>query len=179
MAVTKLWTVEDLERLPDDDHRYALIRGVLYRLPPPGGRHGRIVLAVGAHLYWFVTERHLGVVYDQNGIIFERDPDTLLGPDLAFVRGEQAPADDIAYPVVIPELAVEVVSPSQSGPSVEEKSAVYLAAGVRLVWIIDPERRTVRVLRVDGSETLLAVPDEIDGEDVLPGFRLPVSQLFT
>jgi Uma2 family endonuclease len=178
MATTKLWTIEEVERLPDDASQYALLRGVLYRMPPPGGRHGRTVLAIGAPLYLFVREHRLGVVYDQNGIILERDPDTLLGPDLAFVRAERASADDKAYPVVIPDLAVEVISPSQSGPSVEDKTAVYLAAGVRLIWIIDPERRTVRVHRGSGSESLLNERDEMDGEDVLPGFKLPVAQLF-
>lgn len=177
MATTKLWTVEEVEQLADDEFRYALIRGELHRMPPPGYRHGRVVMAVGAHLYYFIKEHNLGEITDQSGYIFERDPDTLLGPDLAFVQRAHVPTDETTYPEVAPDLAVEVISPSQSGPSVEEKAAMYLATGVRLIWIIDPERRTVRIHRSDGSETLLNEQDEIDGEDVLPGFRLSVARL--
>jgi Uma2 family endonuclease len=178
VATTKLWTVEDVAALLGDNYRDTLIRGALYRMPPPGGRHGRIVHVVGRHLGNFIAKHGLGAIYDQSGFIFERHPDTLLGPDLAFVRQDQVPVDDVGYPEVAPDLVVEVVSPSQTGPSIEEKTAIYLAAGVRLVWVIDPERRTLRVHHANGTESLLSEHDEIDGEDVLPGFRLPVARLF-
>ncbi len=178
MAMTKLWTVEDVEQLPDDEFRYALIRGVLHRMPPPGFRHGRVVSAVGRHLGNFIAEHQLGVIVDQSGFIFERDPDTLLGPDLSFVRSDRVPIDEDAYPEIAPDLVVEVVSPSQTGPSVEEKVAIYLATGVRLIWVIDPVRRTVRVHRANGSEQTLSEVDILDGEDVLPGFRLSIVELF-
>ena len=178
MVTTKLWTVEDIERLPDDDLRYALIKGVLYRMPPPMFRHGRVVLLIGRHIGNFVDEHGLGVVSDQSGFVLERDPDTLLGPDLAFVQRARVPADENAYPELAPDLVVEVASRSQTRPSIEEKTSLYLAAGVRLVWVVDPERRTVHVYRADGPERLLSDRDVIDGEDVLPGFRLPVARLF-
>ncbi len=179
MTTTKLWTVKDVERLPDDEFRYALIKGVLYRMPPPMARHGRVVSAVSWHLYGFVVENRLGVIYDQSGFILGRDPDTLLGPDLSFVQRDRVPVDEDAYPMLAPDLVVEVVSPSQSGPSIEEKTALYLAAGVRLIWIVDPPRHTVRVQRLDGTQTLLSEQDTLDGEDVLPGFRLHLARLFT
>jgi Uma2 family endonuclease len=178
MATTKLWTIEELERLPDDAFRYALIRRVLYRMPAPNFRHGRVVMRVGWYLHGFVEEHDLGVVSDQSGFVLERDPDTVLGPDLAFVPRGRLPADENAYPELAPDLVVEVSSPSQSGPSIEEKMALYLAAGVRLIWVVDPARRSVRLRRADGSEAVLSEQDVIDGEDVLPGFRLPVAQLF-
>lgn len=178
MAITKLWTVEEIEHLPDDEHRYALIRGELYRMPPPKFRHGRIALAVGAPLFQFVEEYGLGVVTDQSGFMLEREPDTLLGPDLAFIRSARVPADEDAYPMLAPDLVVEVASPSQTSPSIEEKTSLYLEAGVRLVWIIDPIHRAVRVRRADGTSQLLSEQDERDGEDVLPGFRLTVARLF-
>jgi Uma2 family endonuclease len=178
MSTTKLWTVEEVERLPDDDFRYVLIRGVLYRLPPPMARHGRVVIVIGSVLYNFVAERGLGVVYDQSGFILERDPDVLLSPDLAFVQRSRVPANPDAYPELAPDLVVEIISPSQTGPSVEEKTSIYLAAGVRLIWVVDPFRRTVRVRRPDGTDRLLSERDVLDGEDVLPGFQLPVAQLF-
>ena len=178
MATTRLWTIADLERLPDDAFRYALIKGELFRMPPPRFRHGRIISVLNWHVYGYVTEHELGVVSDQSGFVLERDPDTVLGPDLAFVQGGRLPADENAYPELAPDLVIEVVSPSQTGPSVEEKTSLYVDAGVRLIWIVDPERRTVRVHRKDGTEDRLSEEDVIDGEDVLPGFRLPVARLF-
>lgn len=178
MATTKLWTVDDVERLPDDEVRYALIRGVLYRMPPPKAHHGRIVSAINWRLYGFVVKHGLGIVYDQSGFVFERDPDTVLGPDLSFVQAAHIPADENAYPELAPDLVVEVISPSQSGPSIEEKVAIYLTAGVRLVWVIDPARQAVRVHRQDGTERTLTDQDVLDGEDVLPGFRVLVAELF-
>lgn len=179
MATTKLWTVDEVEQLPDDEFRYALIRGMLYRMPPPKARHGRVVIVVGALLYNFVSEHNLGVVYGQSGFILERDPDILLEPDLAFVQRARVPANENSYPMLAPDLVVGVVSPSQTGPTIEEKTALFLAAGVRLVWEIDPVRRVVRVRRSDSTERLLSAADWLEGEDVLPGFRVLVASLLT
>ncbi len=178
MATTKVWTVDEIEQLPDDNYRYALIRGELYRMPPTMGPHGLVVTTIVWHVYSFVREHRLGRVYDQSGFILERGPDTVLAPDLAFVASTNGPANPQGYPEVAPDLVVEVASPSQSGPSIAEKTALYLEAGVRLVWIIDPVRRTAHVQYADGRDRSLTVNDVLDGEDVLPGFRLPLSQLF-
>ncbi len=178
MATTKFWTVEDIAQLPDDGFRYALIRGVLYRMSPPMGPHGLIANEAGRRIGNFVKERDLGAVYNQSGFILDRDPDVLLEPDIAFVQRARFPEDSRGYPALAPDLVVEITSPSQSGPSIEEKTALYLEAGVRLVWIIDPIHRAVRARRPDGTDRLLSEHDELDGEDVLPGFRLPISELF-
>ena len=178
MATTKLWTIEELAQLPDDDYRYALIRGALYRMPPPMGPHGLVVSTLVWYVYSFLRTHRLGRVFDQSGFILERGPDTLLGPDLAFVASARLPANLQGYPEVAPDLAVEVASPSQSGPSIAEKTALYLEVGVRLVWIVDPVRRTVHVRHANGSDRLLTVHDALEDANVLPGFRLPISQLF-
>jgi Uma2 family endonuclease len=178
MATTKFWTVEEIEQLPDDEYRHMLLRGELYRMPPPKFLHGRMVLAIGAPLFQFLAEHGLGVVSDQSGFVLERDPDTLLGPDLAFVQSDRAPADENTYPLLAPDLVVDVASPAHTGPSIEEKTALSLAAGAPLVWIIDPVRRGVRVRRADGTDQWLFEQDELDGEEVLPGFRLPMARLF-
>jgi Uma2 family endonuclease len=177
-VATKLWTVEDFERLPDDGSRYALIRGVLYRMPPTKPKHGRVTGTVGRLLGTFVDEQGLGEIYDQSGFVLENDPDVLLGPDLAFVRTERVPANEDEYPRLAPDLVVEVISPSETGPSIEEKTAIYLAAGVRMVWALDPRRQTLRVRKPEGTDRLLAAGDEIGGDHVLPGFRLRVEQFF-
>jgi Uma2 family endonuclease len=178
MATTKLWTVEELEQLPDDEYRYALIKGELYRMPPPMGPHGLVVSTIVWYVYSFVRKHRLGRVYDQSGFILERNPDTVLGPDQAFVSSARLPADLRGYPELAPDLVVEVASPSQSGPSIVEKAALYLEVGVRLVWIVDPVQRTVHVRHAEGGDRILTEHDAIEGEDVLPGFRLPISQLF-
>jgi Uma2 family endonuclease len=178
MATTKLWTIDEVAQLPEDAFRYALIKGELFRMPPPGGRHGRVTNTIGRLVGNFVAEHRLGAVYNQSGFIFERDPDTLFGPDLSYVRIDRAPPNDVGYPELAPDLVVEVASPSETGPSIAEKTAIYLSAGVRLIWIIDPERRTVRIHRSDGSESMLTEQDAFNGEDGLPGFKLPIAQVF-
>ncbi|MBA2598275.1 MAG: Uma2 family endonuclease [Chloroflexia bacterium] len=178
MATTKVMTTEDVAQLPDDEFRYALFRGVLYRMPLPVARHGRVVGTIGRLVGSFVVEHCLGVVYDQNGFIFECDPDTLLGPALSFVQSAHVPADEDSYPELAPDLVVEIISPSQTGPSIEEKTSIYLAVGVRLVWVVDPVRGTVRIHRADGTDHLLTERDVLDGEDVLPGFHVPIAQFF-
>jgi Uma2 family endonuclease len=178
MATTKLWTVDDVAQLPDDGFRYVLIRGMLFRMSPPMGPHGLIANEAGRRIGNFVKERNLGAVYNQSGFILGHDPDVLLEPDVAFVQRARFPENPRGYPAMAPDLVVEITSPSQSGPSIKEKTALYLDAGVRLMWIIDPIRRAVRVRRPDGTDRLLSEQDELDGEDVLPGFRLPISALF-
>ena len=113
-----------------------------------------------------------------SGLILEREPHTLLGSGLAFFQSGRVPADENAYPMLASDLVDDISCPSRSGPSIEEKTALYLEAWVRLIWIVDSIRRTVRVRRADGTDRLLLEQDALDGEDVLPGFRLAVSELF-
>ena len=97
----------------------------------------------------------------------------MVGPDVAFVQRARLPIDEGDYPVLAPDLVIEVASPSDSGPTIEDKIKLYLAAGVRLVWAIDPVKRTVRIRKPDGTDRLLTEHDTLDGEDVLPGFLAP------
>ncbi len=178
MVTTKPTTIEDLELMPDDDYRYTLIRGVLYRMPPPKPRHGRVNNTVGRHLGNFVVEHELGVVYTESGFALHRDPDVLVGPDIAFVRADRVPPDEDSYPDLAPDLVVEILSPSNTPSLVEEKLAEYAVAGVPLVWVFDPRRRTVRVRGADGTDRLLTEADELDGGEVVPGFRMSVARFF-
>src|SRR5688572_27312709 len=172
---TKLWTAEEVAQLPDDGFRYALIQGVLYRNPLRTARQGRCVATVGRHVSNFVVLENLGVVYGPCGFVLERDPDTLLEPDMAFLQSARIPTDEDTYPELAPNLVVEVAAPSQTNPSIEQKTALYLSAGVRLIWTVDPVWRTIRARRPDGTDRLLTEGDELDGEDVLPGFCVPVA----
>lgn len=172
-------TAEDLYDLPDDGRRRELVRGELRTMPPAGFRHGLVCTHVIARLSAFVHEHSLGaVVSNDTGFILERDPDTLRGPDVAFVAAERVPEDQAGFAELAPDLVVEVVSPSDRVQDVNQKAREYLDAGVRLVWVVDPRSRTATVHRPDGG-TVLIGDAALDGEDVLPGFRLPLPDLFS
>lgn len=180
-TATRLLTAEDVQAMPDnDDFRYELVRGVLHRMPPPGIPHAVVVSRTSYYLHAYAEETGTGVVFSNGGVILERDPDTVRGPDVAFVRVEQLP-DDADLPGYLPfgpDLAVEVASPSDERREVEEKIAEYFAAGTRLVWRLDPVKRSVTARTPDGAIRVYADGEDLDGGDVLPGFRVPVAKLF-
>lgn len=180
MATTKLFTAADLARMPDDE-RYELIRGELKPMSPVGKPHGRLLFRIGTPLSRHVDERDLGAVYGGDvGVILERDPDTVLAPDIAFVRGAPPTLneEEEGYFVLVPDLAIEIASPSNSGQELREKVAHYLEAGVPAVWLFEPRPRTVTLFAANGAETVLTETDTLDGGEVVPGFRLPVADIF-
>jgi len=177
---TKAMTADDLLDLPDDGFRYELVEGDLRKMPPPGRRHGRIIMNLSTPLDQYVRAQRLGEVYAEIGYMLATNPDTVLAPDLSFLQQERlAGADpDRPYWVGAPDLAVEVVSPSDRYSEVNEKVARWLAAGTRLVWVIDPRRQQVAVHRAPQAVTNLTAMDALDGGDVVPGWTLPVRELF-
>lgn len=179
MATTVLLTAEEFERVPSTRHA-ELIRGELYEMPPPGGRHGWLQVELGASLHLFVKAHRLGRVYVDAGFVIARDPDTVLGPDVAFVRTERVlPEDDqIGHLRQTPDLVIEIVSPSDEPGDVQDNASLYLRAGVPLVWIVDPQRRRVVVWKGDRSVRELGPSDTLDGGEVLPGFLLPLTEIF-
>lgn len=181
MATTKLMTAGDLMQIEDDGFLYELIRGELIRMSPAGGPHGWIGFEAGALIRDFARPRGLGEVFNSDtGYLFELDPDTVLAPDASFIRADRLPPLSAwdGYLTVAPDLVVEVLSPSDRRSRVAWKIEQYLAAGVRLVWFVDPRRRTVTVYAPNRDPALYGEGDELDGADVLPGFRLPVAALF-
>lgn len=174
-----LLTAEEYALLEDDDlYRDELVRGHVVREPRPQSRHGRVQLNIAAELHAFVKQHDLGFVTMESGFILERQPDTVRGPDVAFVSrdryGERLPDH---WPEYGPDLVVEVLSPSDRLSRVAAKVAQYLAAGTRLVWVIDPDDRTAIVYRSVRDIGLLRETDELDGEDVLPGFRCALNEV--
>ncbi|CAA9532937.1 MAG: hypothetical protein AVDCRST_MAG73-1126 [uncultured Thermomicrobiales bacterium] len=181
MTATALFTLEDVERLPDDAHRYDVIRGELIRLAAATAKHGRSANNIHLDMGLFARDRGLGRVYSaETGFVLSRDPLTLLCPDVAFVRANRVPSwdDDEGFFPGPPDLAVEIRSPSETGPDVARKVGEYLAAGTTLVWYADPPHRVVDVHRSGRAPMTLGNGDALDGEDVLPGFRLPVAHVF-
>ena len=182
MATTeKLVTAEELWRMPEpvDGLRYELLEGELVKTPLAGARHGVCCAAVGMVLYRYVKERSQGhAVSNNTGVITERDPDTVLAPDLAYWSHERLPEMPGGFVEVPPDLAAEVVSASDSQSYVHRKVLHYLDHAVSLVWVVDPKTRTVTVYRSRRDVCILGDQDEITGGDVLPGFSCRVGEFF-
>lgn len=175
---TRLLTVEEFERLPDDGWRMELVRGQVFREPPTGFDHGEVSANIVAVLLGFVRDRKLGrVVSSECGFVLFDQPPTVRAPDAAFVQESRLAFDRKRFAPFAPDLAVEVLSPSNTVSEIHEKVLDYLEAGSRLVWVVDPDSRTVTVYRSRREIRLLTEADEIDGADVLPGFRRRVSDL--
>ncbi len=178
---TTLLSAGDLLRLYSDGVRGELIRGVLCKTMPAGHRHGSIVANLVGELRAFVKPKRLGwLVASDSGVWLERDPDTVREPDVAFTSAEKIPLDaEIpGYAEVVPELVVEVASPSDTRSSVHDKAQMWLRHGVRLVWVVHPDTRTVDAHREDGTVETLRGDDSLDGLDVLPGFVCAISAIF-
>ena len=166
-------TAQDLLRFREPGKTAELVRGVLIVREPPGTGHGaraaRLTVRVGA----FVERHDLGQVYAQDtGFKIARDPDTVRAPDVAFVARERlAHIPDEGYAEVAPDWVAEIVSPNDRPGEVLEKVGQWLGAGVRLVWVLDQRRREARIYRADGTVSTVEPDGELNGEDVLPGFR--------
>jgi Uma2 family endonuclease len=182
MGITqKLMTAEELLRLPDDWQRHELIAGELRTMAPTGGEHGGIVMTLGASLYNYVRSHGLGhVLAGEPGFLLARNPDTVRAPDVAFISHARLGGADLAagYQPGAPDLAAEVVSPNDRPASVAEKVATWLRYGARMVVVLDPGRRTVAVHRPDSEVRSLTEDDTLDGADVVPGWSVPVGDLF-
>lgn len=180
LAVSRLLTVEDLPYLPPDEDRCELVAGDLIREPPPGGEHGGIALAVGAHLLAFAREHRLGRVFGEAGYVLASEPDTVRAPDASFVSTERISGAARRGPYVVgaPDLAVEVVSPDDTWRKVGAKAAEYLAAGAQAVWVIDPRHQTVTTHLPGRRPMTLGREEMLHGEPYLPGLSLAVADLF-
>jgi len=181
------WTGDMLSRLPDDGWQYELLEGRVLRMPPPGTDHGNLEARLSRRLGNYVEEHALGETYVGEGgwdLTRPGEPaETVLGADIAFVRAERLPLPPprrgAAYRPVAPDLVVEIASPSQYNPEMGDKALVWLDRGVRLVWVVWPERRTVDVW-TGGATTphTLHAADYLDGGDIVPGFRLPLTAIW-
>ncbi|MDQ3697735.1 MAG: Uma2 family endonuclease [Gemmatimonadota bacterium] len=174
-------TAADVECMSLPGKQVELVRGRLVVREPPGTRHGVIAASLGYYLSDFVRRRGLGVVCAQDtGFKITVNPDTVRAPDVAFVSREQAARiPRRGYAGLAPDLVGEVLSPDDAPAEVLAKVADWLAAGTKLVWLVDPERSEVRVYREDGSLSVLRAHDSLEGENVLPGFTCPLVDVFS
>jgi Uma2 family endonuclease len=182
-TATKLLTAEEFFQRPDpsDGSREELIRGEVVTMPAPGFRHGEVAMQVGFILKLFLQQHPVGRVLAETGVRTEHDPDSVRGPDVSFWSFDrvQREPEIVGYPEVAADLCVEVRSPSNTFKKLRDKAAEYLRAGVRMVWIVDPDDRSVTVYRQPGRGITISDDAVLEGEDVLPGFTCPVSKLFS
>ena len=179
---TQLMTAEELFAMPDDGyHRYELIRGELNTMVPSRHTHSGQAAIVHIELGYFVRRNNLGKTYiAEGGFVIERNPDTVLAPDAAFVRRERTIGvdDSEVYFPGPPDIAVEVISTHDRLTEVAAKVALYLAAGTLMVIVVNPRNHTVQVHTPDGV-TELTEDDTLDGGDVLPGWSMPIADIFS
>ena len=182
MATTRLMTAEDVVRLQmDNDVHYELIEGELERMSPATPEHAWIETRFASRVGNHVESHSLGTVFGSSaGYFFGHEPDTLLEPDFTFIRADRVPpsADWRAFFEVVPDLVIEIISPSERRAHIDRKVAIYLTAGVRPVWFVDPWRRTVTVYAPNQEPFVLGDAQELDGRDVLPGLRFPIASIF-
>jgi len=166
-------TASELFEMPDDGFRYELVKGELRKMSPSGSEHGAIIIIITLLLAQYVKANKLGVCFGaETGFKIASDPDTVRAPDVAFTSRERIPVmQRRGYGAVAPDLVAEVLSPDDRPSEVLSKVGDWLAAGVRLAFVVDPEQRRVRVYRADGSQRDVEEGELLDGEDVLPGFH--------
>jgi Uma2 family endonuclease len=174
-------TAEQLFGMPDDGFRHELIKGELKTMAPAGFDHGVIIMNLAVPLGQYVKANNLGVVLGaETGFKIETDPDTVRAPDIAFVRRDRIPPTGrpAEFWPGAPDLAVEVLSPGDTVYEVEERIADWLSAGTSAVWVINPKRHTAHIHRSQAQTQTLTEKDTLDGQDVVPGFRLSVAEVF-
>lgn len=180
MAITRLLTGEDLLEM-GPDAPYELIEGELREVSPAKPGASMVAVWIVGPLASFVDDHDLGfVTAADGGYYLEHNPDTVVAPGVGFISRDRVPAsfDFQHYFAKSPDLAVEVLSPSNHPGEVADKVARYLQAGTRLVWVIDPFRKRTVVHRADGTTTKLLPDGELDGEDVVPGFNLSLARIY-
>lgn len=173
-------TADELLAMPHNGYRFELIKGALYQMAPASSQHGRIALRIGWRLAQFVEENGLGETYAaETGFVIDTAPDTVRAPDASFVSKERAAiALGEGFFPGAPDLAIEVVSPSDRPVEVEDKAFDWLRAGTRMVIVIDPSNRVATIYHgLDDIETLTE-GDTIDGGYVVPGWTLPLADVF-
>lgn len=181
-VMTGLVTVEEFMAMPDDGRRVELVRGEIRELAPSFAVAATVASNVVKHLILHTALRGLGRVYG-DGTTFALVPyrHSARSPDVAFIRAERLPAEGFPprQPVRIPpDLAVEVLSPSETRRILEDKLDDYREAGTPLIWVLDPDARTVEVRPAGGPAYTLGEGDTLTGAPVLPDFSCPVAAPF-
>jgi Uma2 family endonuclease len=164
-----------------EDAPFELIRGELRRVPPTDAGHWLVSGAFATEFALYVHSGHPGrVLVGEGGFLAEQNPDSVVAPDVAFMHADRVRQiqNRRKYSVIPPDVAVEVMSPSNTRKEIAEKVKLYLDNGVRLVWVADPLRMTITSYTADTGVRIYHLGDHLDGGDVLPGFLVPVATFF-
>ncbi len=178
---TKLITADEFGRMEDNGRPSELIRGRIVQMNVLAPRHGRICARIVRILGRYLDANDIGQVFANDaGVVTEHDPDSVRGPDVFFISYERLPPGDISdsYLTVIPELVFEVRSPSDRWSEVLAKVAEYLNAGVNIVCVFDPTKKSVRVYTGQEPDNIFTADQELDLSAVLSGFKVPVCSFF-
>ncbi len=180
-TATALLTIEEYLALPDTGTPTELVRGRIIEVPPPGSRHGRFAFRFAHYLGVYVIDRGLGeIITHDSGVVTRRDPDSLRGPDVAYYRAAKLPPID-AWPKYFdfpPDLIAEVRSPSDRWPEMVQKAGEYLAAGVPVVVLLDPDTRSAHVFEADRAPRVFGPQDTLTFPDLLGDFAVVVGRIF-
>jgi Uma2 family endonuclease len=180
MAITRTYTADEVFELEGDDRR-ELIDGELFILPGSGGRASAIGLRIGRLIGNYLEDHPSGYVLGADGsFVVAHHPETMFSPDASYISFNRLPGGVLPEKFIPtwPDLAVEVLSPSDRRIDAERKTQRYLEAGTPLVWLIDPKSETVTVYRRSESVRQLSRDQTLSGEDVLPGFEVSVDKIF-
>ena len=158
---------------------FVLVKCELLTMSPSGAEHGAVTANLTLLLGSYLKARDLGTLYAaETGFRLETDPDTVLAPDIAFLGKGRVGSRSKGYLSTAPDLAVEVLSPSDRKSKIEQKTALWLLFGAKAVWIVDSERRTVEIQCRNGDTKFLTESEELFDDEVIPGFRALVSEIF-
>lgn len=180
MVATKPVSVEEFEAMPLEG-RWELVNGELVEMSPSAEEPSAISAAITGLLWHFVRTHRLGRVYTaEGGFVLFPDRATVRAPDIAFVRADRVPHGEARkhFARLAPDLVVEVLSPTDRTSEVVAKIEMYQEAGVPLIWLVDPAEATITVIAAGQPTTILKSADTLDGGDVLPGFPMPVADIF-
>jgi Uma2 family endonuclease len=168
---------DELLQLPEDGAKHELVDGDLV-VSPAGGRHEEICVLLAAALLAFVREKKLGKVFGSN-LLYILPSGNRRGPDVSYVAAARLPGGRApeGFFEGAPDLAAEILSPTDSARKTLDKIGEYLQAGTRLVWLIDPGRRTASAYRSPTDVRQIAVDRSLEGDDVLPCFSCPLATL--
>ena len=182
MAIAEaLLRLEDYLSLPDTGTRTELVQGRIIEMPPPEPKHGRFCGKIAMFVGIYVYEHQLGeVISNDAGVITRRNPDSLRGPDIAFYSQAKLPSNDTweGYFDFVPDLVFEVRSPSDRWSEMVQKAGEYLAAGVPIVVVLNPDTKSAHIFEGDQAPRILGPEDTLSFPGILDGFALVVGRIF-
>ena len=178
----KIWTEAELEALPEDGYIHEVVGGELVMSPKNNSLHGKISAQLLSALFAFVTARKLGAVWDSSTGFWMHNRNCR-APDVSFIRRERLKSigfktTDRSFIPGAPDLAVEVLSPNNTRAEIDERLRDFFASGTQIAWIINPDTECVEVCYALDKRKLIGSGADLDGEDLLPGFRYPIADLF-